>query len=186
LTLSHRARARSTTGRNRRTSRSSPSLSAARRRPNASRNFWCRAISSARISPPCENSRGTSGAYGTGPVWMTLWILFRCYRTGKSRSCASGWKSIRCTPASVKTEYKWAAEGRAARAARRRAPATPRANGHAAVTIARCASSRRPEAPSIKHKHPGEDAVKNVGSGNAAELATYVVEKGKPLLVLAE
>ena len=29
-------------------------------------------------------------------------------------------------------------------------------------------------------------AVKNVGNGNAAELATYVVEKGKPLLVLAE
>ena len=29
-------------------------------------------------------------------------------------------------------------------------------------------------------------AVKNVGSGNAAELATYVVEKGKPLLVLVE
>jgi quercetin dioxygenase-like cupin family protein len=29
-------------------------------------------------------------------------------------------------------------------------------------------------------------AVKNVGSGNAAELATYVVEKGKPLIVLAE
>jgi quercetin dioxygenase-like cupin family protein len=29
-------------------------------------------------------------------------------------------------------------------------------------------------------------AVKNVGAGNAAELATYVVEKGKPLLVLAE
>ena len=28
-------------------------------------------------------------------------------------------------------------------------------------------------------------AVKNVGSGNAAELATYVVEKGKPLVVLA-
>jgi quercetin dioxygenase-like cupin family protein len=27
-------------------------------------------------------------------------------------------------------------------------------------------------------------AVKNVGSGNAAELATYVVEKGKPLVVL--
>jgi quercetin dioxygenase-like cupin family protein len=27
--------------------------------------------------------------------------------------------------------------------------------------------------------------VKNVGSGNAAELATYVVEKGKPLVVLA-
>jgi quercetin dioxygenase-like cupin family protein len=26
-------------------------------------------------------------------------------------------------------------------------------------------------------------AVKNVGSGNAAELATYVVEKGKPLVV---
>jgi quercetin dioxygenase-like cupin family protein len=29
-------------------------------------------------------------------------------------------------------------------------------------------------------------AVKNVGSGNAAELATYVVEKGKPLVVLAK
>jgi len=28
--------------------------------------------------------------------------------------------------------------------------------------------------------------VRNVGSGNAAELATYVVEKGKPLLTLAE
>lgn len=27
---------------------------------------------------------------------------------------------------------------------------------------------------------------KNIGSGNGAELATYVVEKGKPLLVLAE
>jgi quercetin dioxygenase-like cupin family protein len=29
-------------------------------------------------------------------------------------------------------------------------------------------------------------AVKNVGSCNAAELATYVVEKGKPLVVAAE
>ena len=28
-------------------------------------------------------------------------------------------------------------------------------------------------------------AVKNVGSGNAAELATYIVEKGKPLIMLA-
>ena len=27
-------------------------------------------------------------------------------------------------------------------------------------------------------------SAKNVGSGNAAELATYIVEKGKPLLVL--
>ncbi len=27
---------------------------------------------------------------------------------------------------------------------------------------------------------------KNVGSGNAAELATYIVEKGKPLVVLAK
>jgi quercetin dioxygenase-like cupin family protein len=70
-----------------------------------------------------------------------------------------------------------------------------------------------PEAPAIKHKHPGEEiiyvlegsleyqvggeppttlnagdvllvpaetihAVRNVGSGNAAELATHVVEKG--------
>ena len=29
-------------------------------------------------------------------------------------------------------------------------------------------------------------AAKNVGTGNAAELATYVVEKGKPLVVPAE
>ena len=29
-------------------------------------------------------------------------------------------------------------------------------------------------------------AVKNVGSGNAAELATYIVEKGKPFLVFVE
>ena len=29
-------------------------------------------------------------------------------------------------------------------------------------------------------------AVRNVGSGNAAELATYVVEKGKPLLTVVE
>jgi quercetin dioxygenase-like cupin family protein len=29
-------------------------------------------------------------------------------------------------------------------------------------------------------------AVGNVGSGNAAELATYVVEKGKPILTLVE
>jgi quercetin dioxygenase-like cupin family protein len=29
-------------------------------------------------------------------------------------------------------------------------------------------------------------AAKNVGSGNAAELATYIVEKGKPLVVLDE
>jgi quercetin dioxygenase-like cupin family protein len=29
-------------------------------------------------------------------------------------------------------------------------------------------------------------SVKNVGSGNAAELATYIVEKGKPFIVLAE
>ena len=29
-------------------------------------------------------------------------------------------------------------------------------------------------------------AVRNVGNGNAAELATYVVEKGKPILTLVE
>jgi quercetin dioxygenase-like cupin family protein len=29
-------------------------------------------------------------------------------------------------------------------------------------------------------------AVRNVGSGNAVELATYVVEKGKPFLVVVE
>ena len=77
-----------------------------------------------------------------------------------------------------------------------------------------------PEAPAIKHTHPGEEviyilegsleyqidgeaprtcragealtvpagavhAVKNVGNANAAELATYIVEKGKPLLAPA-
>jgi len=29
-------------------------------------------------------------------------------------------------------------------------------------------------------------AAKNLGSGNAAELGTYVVEKGKPLVVVAK
>jgi quercetin dioxygenase-like cupin family protein len=29
-------------------------------------------------------------------------------------------------------------------------------------------------------------AVRNVGEGNAAELATYVIEKGKPFIVLAD
>ena len=29
-------------------------------------------------------------------------------------------------------------------------------------------------------------AVKNVGTGNSAELATYIVEKGKPLIVLTK
>jgi quercetin dioxygenase-like cupin family protein len=78
-----------------------------------------------------------------------------------------------------------------------------------------------PEAPAVRHKHPGEEiiyvlegtleyaidgqpaktysagealtvpaetvhAARNVGSGNAAELATYVVEKGKPFLVVVE
>jgi quercetin dioxygenase-like cupin family protein len=78
-----------------------------------------------------------------------------------------------------------------------------------------------PEAPAVKHKHPGEEIIyvlegsveyqveggppvtvnagevffvpaetvhtaKNVGGGNAAELATYVVEKGKPLVVVVE
>jgi len=32
----------------------------------------------------------------------------------------------------------------------------------------------------------GIHAVKNVGSGKAAELATYIVAKGKPLLAIAE
>jgi len=78
-----------------------------------------------------------------------------------------------------------------------------------------------PEAPPIRHWHPGEEiiyvlegtleyeidghsptrvsagealmvpaeavhAVRNVGDGNATELATYVVEKGRPLLNLAQ
>jgi hypothetical protein len=29
-------------------------------------------------------------------------------------------------------------------------------------------------------------AVKNIGTGNAAELATYIVEKGKPFLVVID
>jgi quercetin dioxygenase-like cupin family protein len=78
-----------------------------------------------------------------------------------------------------------------------------------------------PEAPAIRHKHPGEEiiyvlegsleyaidgrppqtyragealmvpaetphSVRNVGAGNAAELATYVIEKGKPFLVVVD
>jgi quercetin dioxygenase-like cupin family protein len=70
-----------------------------------------------------------------------------------------------------------------------------------------------PGAAAPRHSHPGEElvyvaegvleyqldagevlfipygtihAVKNVGSGNAAELATYFAEKGKPLLVVAK
>ena len=78
-----------------------------------------------------------------------------------------------------------------------------------------------PEAPLVRHTHPGEEiiyvlegsleyqlegqppktynagealtvpagvvhAVRNAGSGNAAELATYVVEKGKPLLTVVQ
>ena len=35
---------------------------------------------------------------------------------------------------------------------------------------------------------PAEDvhAVRNAGEGNGAELATYVIERGKPFIVLAE
>jgi quercetin dioxygenase-like cupin family protein len=78
-----------------------------------------------------------------------------------------------------------------------------------------------PEAPAIRHRHPGEEiiyvlegsleyevegsapttveagevffvpaetihAVRNVGSGNAQELATYVVERGKPLIEVVQ
>jgi quercetin dioxygenase-like cupin family protein len=78
-----------------------------------------------------------------------------------------------------------------------------------------------PEAPVVRHKHPGEEiiyvlegtleyaidgqepetysageallvpaetvhSVRNVGDGNGIELATYVVEKGKPFLVVVE
>ena len=78
-----------------------------------------------------------------------------------------------------------------------------------------------PEAPAIRHKHPGEEIIYvldgtieytidgqepvivqagegltvpaetvhtaiNTGTGHAAELATYVLEKGKPFLVLAD
>jgi quercetin dioxygenase-like cupin family protein len=78
-----------------------------------------------------------------------------------------------------------------------------------------------PEAPFVRHKHPGEEivyvlegslehhvdgkepmtvhaggallarpdtvqAVRNVGTGNAAELATYVVQKGEPFVVVVE
>jgi quercetin dioxygenase-like cupin family protein len=78
-----------------------------------------------------------------------------------------------------------------------------------------------PEAPVVRHKHPGEEiiyvldgtleysldgqepltveagealtvpaetvhSVRNVGTGSASELATYIVEKGKPFLVVVE
>jgi quercetin dioxygenase-like cupin family protein len=74
-----------------------------------------------------------------------------------------------------------------------------------------------PEAPVVRHKHPGEEiiyvlegtidgqeartysagealmvpaetvhSVRNVGAGTASELATYVVEKGKPFLVVVD
>ena len=78
-----------------------------------------------------------------------------------------------------------------------------------------------PEAPFVRHKHPGEEiiyvlegsleyhidgeepktyeagevllvpaetihAVKNTGTEKATELATYVIEKGKPFLVIVE
>jgi quercetin dioxygenase-like cupin family protein len=66
----------------------------------------------------------------------------------------------------------------------------------------------RPEAPAFEHNHPGEEtiyalegsleyqgegkppttlnALTNVCTTNTAELATYFVEKGKPLVVLVE
>ena len=34
--------------------------------------------------------------------------------------------------------------------------------------------------------HGKNHTAKNVGSGTGAELATYIVEKGKPLVVLAK
>jgi hypothetical protein len=57
-----------------------------------------------------------------------------------------------------------------------------------------------PGAGAPKHTHPGEEVVftiegsmeyrlhsaRNVGSGGAAELATYIVEKGKPLVVVVK
>jgi len=78
-----------------------------------------------------------------------------------------------------------------------------------------------PEAPAVRHKHPGEEviyvlegtleysidgrapftvtagealtvpaetvhSVRNVGDGDAAELATYIVEKDKPFLVIVD
>jgi hypothetical protein len=44
------------------------------------------------------------------------------------------------------------------------------------------ASSATQQPPGLEAVH----AVKNVGTGNAQELATYVVEKGKPLIVAAD
>jgi hypothetical protein len=63
-----------------------------------------------------------------------------------------------------------------------------------------------PEAPAVRHKHPGEEIEPPVGvtagevffvpaktvhtaraaGGSATELATYVVEKGKPLITLVD
>jgi len=55
----------------------------------------------------------------------------------------------------------------------------------------------RPEAPAVRHRHPGEkiiyvlegskvQSVRNVGTDNAAELATYFVESDKPFLVVVD
>jgi hypothetical protein len=53
----------------------------------------------------------------------------------------------------------------------------------AAAAIATCDSQgrRRPVRPCGNHH-----SVKNTSSGNGAELATYVVEKGKPLITLVK
>jgi hypothetical protein len=55
-----------------------------------------------------------------------------------------------------------------------------------AVTRAGWRYGRRRDSRALTVPAGAVHAVRNVGSGNAAELATYVVEKGKPLLTLAE
>jgi quercetin dioxygenase-like cupin family protein len=97
----------------------------------------------------------------------------------------------------------------------------PRARGLPGHEVVQARVDIGPEAPLVKHTHPGEEiiyilegsleyqiegqpmrrcnagdaltvpagavhAVRNAGRGNAAELATYVVEKGKPLITLVE
>jgi hypothetical protein len=51
-----------------------------------------------------------------------------------------------------------------------------------------CGSRRVAAAGGNQTNHPAETvhSVKNIGTGHGAELATYVVEKGKPLITLAK
>jgi len=61
---------------------------------------------------------------------------------------------------------------------------SPKVRWSISSTAGRPVTVKAGEALFIPHGTP--HAVKNVGAGKAAELATYIVEKGKPLLALSE